>query len=58
MQRGIFNDESADWTEDEAVEAGFYSREELDAESWEAWSNYLDGDGQRFLDRLKQRLSK
>lgn len=25
---GIFNDESADYTAEEAVEAGFYSREE------------------------------
>lgn len=28
---GIFNDESADWTEEEAVEAAFYSR--LEAET-------------------------
>lgn len=28
QQWAIFNDDSADWSEDEAVEAGFYSREE------------------------------
>ncbi len=30
-QYGIFNDESADYTEAEAVEAGFYSLEEAEA---------------------------
>jgi hypothetical protein len=29
-QYGLFNDESADWTEEEAVEAGFWSREEAE----------------------------
>lgn len=27
---GLFNDESADWTEGEAVETGFWSREEAE----------------------------
>ena len=31
MEWGIFNDDSADWTADEAVEAQFYSREEAEA---------------------------
>lgn len=28
---GIFSDESADWSEEEAIEAGFYSRQEAEA---------------------------
>lgn len=30
MEWGIFNDEAADWTAEESVEAGFYSREEAE----------------------------
>lgn len=35
---GIFNDESADWTAGEAVEAGFYSREEAERAIAERYS--------------------
>jgi hypothetical protein len=38
---GIFNDESADYTTDEAVEAQFYSREEAEAALAE---RYADAD--------------
>ena len=38
MQWGIFNDESADYTEDYAVEAGFWSREEAEAALAERYS--------------------
>ena len=31
MEYGIFNDESATWHSDEAVESGFYSMEEATA---------------------------
>lgn len=31
MEWGLFNDEAANWTADQAVEAGFYSREEAEA---------------------------
>ncbi len=40
---GIFNDESADWTAEEAVEAGYYSREEAEAALHE---RYADDDCQ------------
>ena len=30
IEWGLFNDESADWTEGEAVETGFWSREEAE----------------------------
>jgi hypothetical protein len=30
MEYGLFNDESSDWTAEEAVESGFYSREEAE----------------------------
>ncbi len=30
QQFGIFSDESADWTEEEAVECGFYTKEEAE----------------------------
>ncbi len=35
---GLFNDESADWTEDEAVEAGFYSRSDAEIAIRERYS--------------------
>lgn len=36
---GIFNDDSADYTEDEAVEAGFYSKEEAEEAIMDRYSD-------------------
>ena len=38
MQWGLFSDESADWTEDESVEAGFYTRAEAEQALAERYS--------------------
>jgi hypothetical protein len=38
MEYGIFNDESSDYTEDQALEAGFYSRESAEAALRERYS--------------------
>lgn len=36
---GIFSDESADWSEEEAIEAGFYSQQEAEMAIRERYSD-------------------
>jgi hypothetical protein len=43
---GIFNDESEDYTADEAIEAGFYSREEAEKALTERYSEDDDAEVQ------------
>lgn len=42
MEWAIFNDESADYTAEESVEAGFYSREEAEAALAERYTDEDD----------------
>lgn len=42
VEYGIFNDESANWTEEESLEAQFYSREEAEAAIKERYADEDD----------------